>query len=527
MGSRLLFILILGLCEAAWAQTDSAWVSLSESEIYERCYERLVRDSVPYDDAIAAQVKAGSLKGATACLRLFDRAQLQPAGESIVLPNRSDRVGIAILKTFNDFHRSLFQNKVFLTANTRTPAALIYDQEEPALYFTRALLGKDVRFDSVVNSETGIAGVRERSMTPELSNFQAQRIFSWPRTFPAYSDFVIGYEIGPSIRDVSPMHVLDSDLTLTGALVGVKSRESIVVPASAHPLRGAFTKGSSPEDMQRIPLSTCKLGGVVDPTCLIYKEKLQADSANINLARHFGGGILGSFGFIGNNSNLVADVVPFYELQTHRRLGSRIYEDLMCMQMPVLNASDVPAGEVKVKSPYPFRRSSSCMSCHHAIDKTASIYRNKFMTVTATPNVNVQSVGIGLPYIVDLGAAPSTGHYNLQGEVGSLIFRQRLGSARPRVVRADVNSIKELGKAIAAQREFYDCAAKRYYQFFTGINVNLTAPETDPVSKRHQDFVLSLGAKLKTEQNLRTLVQRILASPQYKTRNFQAEDMKK
>ncbi|PWU22472.1 MAG: hypothetical protein C5B49_00535 [Bdellovibrio sp.] len=504
---------------------NSAWVPLKPAEIYQRCYVRMVRTPAPSSDALLAKVQSGALSPADACLQLFDRAQLKPSGSAMALASPTDATAIAILKTFNDFHRSWLTNKLYITANLRSELALIHDIEEPALYFTRALLGAGQRYDSVVTSTETLRGTRVQAAASGLTRFQAQTFYKYPAgVYPTtYTDLVLAYG-GTTAVSPLPMNVPDTALVATGHLAGVEPAPSLVVPQTTYPLRLSYTNGTDPTNEVKIPLSTCKSGTVAIANCMDFKTALTADSTNVDLNRHFGGGILGSFGFMGDSTNLPEDNIPFFQDVIHRRLAENVFQDLMCIDLPALDPSDIPASDIQMDSPYPFRHSTSCMSCHRSLDNTALIYRGKFLTFTANSNTSTQKVGIGLPYFANLAANPGSSQFNLQGETGALIFRQRLGSS-PTVVNIPVNSIAELGSAIASQQEFYNCAAKRYYQFFTGVNVNLSVPEKDPVSKRHQDFVLNLAVQLQADQSVRSLLQRIFSSPQFAIRNYQSEDL--
>jgi hypothetical protein len=69
---------------------------------------------------------------------------------------------------------------------------------------------------------------------------------------------------------------------------------------------------------------------------------------------------------------------------------------------------------------------------------------------------------------------------------------------------------------------FYVCAAKRYYQFLTGVSVNVEdigAPgASQPTSAQmtQRDLVISLGRKLKQDQSVQNLIYRIIDSDAFK-----------
>jgi hypothetical protein len=121
--------------------------------------------------------------------------------------------------------------------------------------------------------------------------------------------------------------------------------------------------------------------------------------------------------------------------------------------------------------------------------------------------------------------------YHQSAPTGTLRYR---GFRSTAVTRANFSSLEQLGAGLAASRDLYECAAKRYYKFFTGIDVRLdtltapaaSAPETTrlkhAVDAQHQAMVIKIAARLKSGQSLRTLVSDIVSSPVFKSRNFQS-----
>ena len=85
-----------------------------------------------------------------------------------------------------------------------------------------------------------------------------------------------------------------------------------------------------------------------------------------------------------------------------------------------------------------------------------------------------------------------------------------------------VNNLQEFGEALAETNDLYACAAKRYFEYFTGIGVSLAdlrSPENDidltSEQMTQRDFVISLGKKLKKTQSLPELIEEIISSSFY------------
>lgn len=79
-------------------------------------------------------------------------------------------------------------------------------------------------------------------------------------------------------------------------------------------------------------------------------------------------------------------------------------------------------------------------------------------------------------------------------------------------------------------KDYYYCAAKRYFEFFTGIDVALydqTNPANAEVNRRLSDenkedrkFVEALGDKLESSQSVREIVKDIMGSKYYRSVNY-------
>ncbi|MGE0527139.1 MAG: hypothetical protein AB7G93_09715 [Bdellovibrionales bacterium] len=512
----LFFVCCSNTAFAAQSHND-AWVTLSEPEIYKRCYVRLVRMPPDPDDALLKQVESGTKAGAAACLSLLDRAQLVPAsGGRLMLSNTNDKIAIRILKTLNDLHRTWFQNKVS-QQQFSIATGLLRDYEEPALYFTRAALGKGELYSGVVSGEKALRGLRKRTLTPNLEPFKAQAFFTPFRDRPQ-GRVVIAYYSALQANKATPVEVPDSKLVTVGDLVGIGPGTNLTVPTNYRMGRTGTYNG--------VPLSTCKISATASPDsgCLDYRDALADVRDNIPVHPHFGGGILGSPTFISNNTNLILLNLPDGEGTIHRRIGARIFEDLMCMQLPVINSTDVPNSEVITSSPHPFRHSKACMSCHLSMDGAAFTYRNIQLFESANRAAVNNLVGEAVEEWIRLPVKAGSSVHALQGPKGRFVYRQKLSPGQKTDVQ--VNGLEDLGAKVAATREFYLCAAKRYYRFLTGVDVNLETAETDTVGARHQKVVVDLANKMKTDKSVRTLFKRIFESDEFKTRNYRAEDLK-
>lgn len=485
--------------------------NLSELEIFERCFKRIVRDIPESNDALWVKVQKGQLKGADACMQLFDKAKLGTNGR---IANVNDAQARAILRTFNDFHGSWFQQRISENGQAQgiRTFGLINDLEEPQLFLTRALLaGKAYR--SVVTDKVSLHGMRVRPADRKnASIFRAQRLISYPgglTEFDSVDDLRIAYRVG---RETQFKVVPDSRIITVGELVGVKEMPVYTLPSIA-------------------PISVRNVAGSPDLSAAAVAEA----ASKVALNENFGGGIVGSPSFIMTNSNLppgTKATAPADEnYMINRVLASRVYEDLLCHQLPTLTEADVKS-MLEPKSPHAFHHQQTCMVCHAQIDPFASVYRNFYMGLSAA-RLQVdgsQYLGLSTYAITRFPTTTGAKAYAETAPVGYVRYRPFRST---KVSTTKVSSLAEIGRTLSASKDLYECAAKRYYQFFTGIDVPLhTLPASAgsdanaaaklALDRKHQNFVLKLAKDLQANQNLRALVKSIVSSAQFKSRDFQS-----
>ncbi len=473
--------------------------TLNPIEIYTRCYTRMVRQVPNEADPLFVGVKSGTKTAIDACIELFDRAKFSPAG---VLQNRTSGEAKSILRTFHNLHRTWFQSPIHVN-----PAAgdLIRDAEEAPLYFTRAAFLPEAKFSSVVTHGAGLSGVRDQKKYPNEENpFLAQRIVSYQNDYPyknetdlllIYSKTTLENNSFVS-KGVDVMRIKPSQITEVGDLVGVKASQSLKLSSFRPTIRNA--------------------GGAADVT-----EAQKAMLLNFESNGHFGGGILGSQAFLQNNANLINGTLANGFSDINRRLAARVFEDLLCHQLPTLTTEDV-SPEVDTNSDYAFHKQSTCMQCHSSIDGLAFGFRNLFLfTSGPNPNLNSQNMGLNFFGFARLPSSTSATTFALKTPQGRLNYRERHSK---RKITANFSTLAELGSKLAAGQDLYTCAAKRYYQFFTGVNVDLNLIPTKNLDLRHRNQVLKLGNDFKQSQSVRTLLKAIFASPSFQESNYLTEE---
>lgn len=484
---------------------------LSPAEIFARCYAKLVRKPVMSNDETLIALRSGSYSDAeSACSLLLSRANL---GANGVLANPRDTLARDILTTMQMVHNSWFTSQSIILLEAVPENKLVLDLDEPGLYWTRALFKTGETADSVLKYGKSLKSVRRRdSEDVSLTHFQARSFFSYVSRITGVDNrnplFRVAFmnDIKLAADDganYSFLDIPDAQLSQFGEMIGISDQNPLrigrlMIPSVGHTATNTLLR---------------------DPT--------QGPNLNVDLHRHFGGGVMGSVMYGLKNTNLVGNDIPRDYTIIDRRFASRVFQDFLCYQLPVLNANDV---DVVPNSNFPFQQSKSCMQCHATMDELALIQRNFIWArssalpgnfkILSPPDPAREPKGaqvltrFQLPISTDAGAP-----FALQEPRGRLHFRTRSGT----LVDLPITNFAEVGNALASQDDFYSCAAKRYYSYFTGIDVVLEAEPANELEREHLEFVKKLGFQLKEDKSLRKVIESIFKSETFQSRNYKTE----
>ncbi|MBX3020224.1 MAG: hypothetical protein KF799_00995 [Bdellovibrionales bacterium] len=239
-----------------------------------------------------------------------------------------------------------------------------------------------------------------------------------------------------------------------------------------------------------------------------------------------GGGYLGTIPYI---QTTVAGDVNFAidgAVNTPRRWGRALFQDVLCRPLPVARTADVTS-LVVAGAQAPFRQSAACTKCHASMDRAASVIRNfKYFSVTTD---GAAHSAVGIKFSASSVAAetswPATGDssFSKRPTNGTLFYRSYDGT----LINTPVTSVADIGAKLANYDDFYICAAKRYFQYFTGINADI-GDLNDPdyghtlsaADLAVRQTVIDLGKKLRSTQKTRLLIEDILKLPQYRSSDF-------
>ncbi|XGC79742.1 hypothetical protein ACES2L_10415 [Bdellovibrio bacteriovorus] len=490
---------------------------MSEAALFNRCYSHLTGKPVPLNHATMTQVKAGKIKAIDACNSLLDKADLHASG---MLVNSGDSEARAVLNNFYEFHRSWFPtNSVEQIQEYNEEMSRgtmdIYDTTEPALAVTRAVFARGSRYSDVLTLNQGMHAHRQENQT-------VRNMIGWNVSFPGRR--IAGNNAGLdqnlfNFRAYSGGYDGNSDTTQAmfmtlpkievGELVGIRLKtESVMIP-----------------NLSLQPLGGDKRGN--DQPGLNF---------NFDLFKTHGGGVLGTPIYLMLNYGHGRGVEANGTTKVPRRWAQTNMNTFLCQELPSLRESDVRQYVVG-NSSTPFRNGTSCVMCHATLDPMAYTARNVVVGNSdfaaldrgaRTHSKTALHLTTYRPEIASVSGWPSepVANFHRQTPSGRLFFRSMTGA----LIDRQVPNIAGLGAAMVDTPDYYYCAAKRYFEYLTGIQVALydrTNPNNaelnlklSDVAKDDRKFVESLGEELRTSQSVRQLVKRIMASEYYRNVNF-------
>jgi len=217
------------------------------------------------------------------------------------------------------------------------------------------------------------------------------------------------------------------------------------------------------------------------------------------------GGVLGSAAYLILNSGLDRGKIVDGDLYAHRSWSKAVFKDLLCRDLPVLNEEDV-IRDIRADWKVEFQKNPKCLTCHSTMDPMADVIRDRIL----------------LDIFDNKGQKPPNrsvlvGRLENGPHSGNLKYRTFDG----RLVDKPIADLPDLAKALSESDDFFVCTAKKYFYFFTGIDLPLVTEKSfderlkDPAYK----FIVSEGLKLKQHQNVRLLFQNIFNSDFYTSKN--------
>lgn len=476
--------------------SGEAQTALSNGALYQRCYSQLTGQS-----ALAGphwqQARSGSMNAVDACITYLNETSLNTGLLSPDTPTAR-----AVFNQLYQLHRSWFKKANMLDADLNRDFHYgtldVYDANEPALHVTRALFGGN-HVREVVGRPISLEGLRTPIVDIPAGQRRISRIVD---SRPSVDGNIFRRSVPP---DLFVMVDFAAPLVQIGRLTGIRDW-SLTTPL--------------PSIVVNPGVNGMGQAGPADPP------------AGFDLHKNYGGGVLGSMPYIMLNLGHPYQYVANGVEKLPRRWSQSVFRDFMCREIPLLREEDVTS-YLTQNSTAQFRKSTSCLRCHAGIDQMALTARNLKVVALADRVLSVAGEKIFATvasHAVNQGASqpiwpsmPVAGFQN-QTPQGELYFRSYSGQ----LIQTQVNGIQELGNAIADTNDYYVCFAKRYFEYFTGINVQLMDPAlrspssatADPRIEEYRNYVVDLGLQLRANGNLKEMITRILRSTYYKDVNF-------
>lgn len=463
------FLILTLTCGGAFHSSQAE--PLSQLAIFMRCYAQFTQLRASSTDPLYAAVASGSMKAVDACMAVFDRARLTIGARTIANP--ADPVAKAVINNFHNLHANWFQTKAFpntLGAGPEINNRDLFDSSNPAAYYTKALFGPSVQARFVVTTPQYLRVVR-------TDNDPAAGVSTYTK-----ADYAFGSAVKFAAR---------------GDMIGVEELSRQIWDFS-------YKVTSS--------------------------GKVVSGDVAVNDTR--GGGFLGSQDYILATVDEASTFKATGGLGMPRKWARSLFYDALCRDLPAVRQADGNSF-VAPTSTVEFRQTANCVKCHASIDRASSVIRNFKYEIVAGSTLFTPRWG---GFFTDLHPTdmpaetgwPSTvdANYYRRPTRGTFYYRSYNGT----LVNVPINSVQELGNQIANTNDFYVCIAKRYYQYFTGIDADigdLGDPEHGTLSAEHlihRNIIIGLGVSLKTHQNLRTLVRDIINHPRYRLSDFGLSD---
>jgi hypothetical protein len=423
---------------------------------YRRCYQLLTGSALGANAPHLADVQSGAMTASEACASLVNQTSLDGNGQ---LSNQ-DPVYKSILANFQRVHMSWFVHRDFEGRLMRE----IYDSGQPALYWTKSLFDTSFAPSQVFTTTTPVRALRTLQDPLESMKIVVKKINN------------VSYPIHP-VDDT----VLDEPMVFAprGDLLGVILETRDIVPWS-------YTNSNN------VPLSgSQKMFGSVGP------------------------GILGDIVFIRESEPTLGTPLPDGGVAMSRKWARNVFQDLLCRELPAVRSEDATSF-VAPDSDVPFRTAASCVICHASMDRMAGVLRGASYVRIGAGNLSGLSEvnGIKITSVVrpaeQAWPTASDSDFYRRPASGVLYYRNYQGQ----LVDIPLQNIGALGTALAQQDDPYICAAKRYYKYFTGKDVDVGDLYGKVLTSEHQLHrarVIELGQQLKQNQDPKFLINKIIS----------------
>lgn len=443
--------------------------------LFNKCYAQFLNKRAPRHHPFIKEIEDQRITGVKACESLFWGLSFNELGMIEADERLSVKEKRGLLRTIQKFHDTWFK-RFNLNVNTQDYTnSDVYDTNEMGYHLTWVLIQEEP-LKNIVTQKRSFRAMRWAEEKPQylidrdISGYRHKRVSSHKKWKMGGEKERDSDEFMGPITFYSPLFVQ------TGELVGLRPFHS--------------------SDFQMKKLSP--------------KHKSLSEGKSFDALAPKGGGIIGSVPYLLLNSGHI-DKKMDGGLFLHRRWSTALIKDLMCRDLPLFKKEEVKV-YTQPHSKIPFQRSRGCMSCHATIDPMASVIGNM-------ENYNSGNVSL------DHSLRNIYFHHPEEGAKGSLGVDYYKSKPKGRYFYKDIfktihneeiHSLDDLGEQIAKTKDLYHCVASRYFNFLTGIPIDIN--EKDYISKEGDTpeyFVRKLAKDLEDHQSLKKLMSSIFSSDFY------------
>jgi hypothetical protein len=497
---------------------------------YARCYGHLTGRALPLNSPLRAGLKNGSIDPLVACKTLLDKGNLDPTSHQV---NTSDPEALHVIQQMVLMHRSWFNATDFtqMSGYEQNGTMDMFDPSEPALALTSILFQQGAQaeeYRQVFKESHGYYPIRVNDPVENAREYYHQ---TTPLPSRIEGEYGAGHNSLPwiSFRKTGVMWAGD----------GTGSNTLVITPIYNGEVTGIQWDNRTGLFTDYDPMIIYYF--VIRYSYATYGESatLSQMVAPIGAFQRNGGGVLGSPVNMMLNWGQPPGQVVDGALKMPRRWIKNTMEAMLCKQFPTLRESDVLqfVDNSTVANKAPFRASSTCVQCHATFDNLAAVGRNFLVGATDyAANIDpISGFNIKDAHIMakstqlypDSGKWSSTPvtNYRNQAPAGRIYFRDFSG----KLIDQQVTGIQAAGDVLAETDDLYQCAAKRYFKYFTGLDVPLydrgdvryadTLSKITSKERNLRIYIEKLAADFKNHQSSKKLIQTILSSDYYRDSN--------
>jgi hypothetical protein len=457
---------------------------LTEVQVFKRCYQLMTRLPIEHNKSLLDRVKSKELSGAKACGLLIDAVTLDSNGKLKHNESISEKEAKSIFETFYLLHSRWFKAFDFAFTNINWGTGEFLDFNQMGMNYQYVFLRNE----------------------PYRNLLKGNRFFRTDRSSTFKNEFLL-------YRDDGNKPIMWKDLK---QVYGTKS------------------KGTSPLKKDLLPAPRGEIQGIFINQNEDKIEKLFIDhkdefiSTNDSFYQNIGGGVIGSSPYVLLNYGQSFGEIMNGNIKTPRRWSKAILNDLLCRDLPAILEKDAET-KVKKNSHIAYEKSAKCISCHLTMDPMAGVLKEYQVGINNTIGAVLDDKGIidrqevifSFIHKLKGDELKKLSNYNSENN-GKIYLRDFKGA----IIDVKTDNMNELGKELASLDDFYLCAAKRYFYFFTGINI-----QTDPIKllkfkepkSPELSYVYKWALNLKKHQNLKQLMKDIFKSPSFRDRRYKLQ----